>query len=158
MLSDLHPERWPNHPDGPLILRFHDRDIALDPDFMEQLFTALPGGYKTLGMNQYMGILHTNINSTADRYGLRLAFSQGAEYCSYFATHPSSWRLWLSDPVRERLAALHGKVSIGDRAAPMPSAVPRRYCGDRSASRIWGTRLGGRYQREQQRTLKQPRR
>jgi hypothetical protein len=122
LLSDLHPERWPNHPDGPLILGFHDRDIALDPDFMEQLFTALPGGYKTLGMNQYIGILHTQISSTADRSGLRLAFTQGADYGSYFATHPSSWRLWLSDPVRKQLAALYGKISIDDRVAPTHAA------------------------------------
>jgi len=29
LLDVLHPERWPNHPDGPVILGFHDRDIAL---------------------------------------------------------------------------------------------------------------------------------
>ena len=52
-LADLHPERWPLHPDGPAMLLFHDRDIALQPDFVERLFAALPPAYQTLSLNEY---------------------------------------------------------------------------------------------------------
>jgi hypothetical protein len=40
MLVTLNPERWPDHPDAPVILGFHDRDIALDHGFMERLFAG----------------------------------------------------------------------------------------------------------------------
>ena len=50
----VHPEQWPDHPDGPLILGFHDMDIALTPKFMDQLFASLPAGYHTMGTNQYV--------------------------------------------------------------------------------------------------------
>jgi hypothetical protein len=115
LLNVLNPERWPDHPDGPVILGFHDRDIALDHNFMERLFTALPGNYQTLGTNQYIGIIHTQISSSPDSEGLHLTFAQDGHYCAYFANHPSSWRLWLSDPLREQLAASHIQVSIDDK-------------------------------------------
>jgi len=31
---ELHPEKWPSHPDGPFVLLFHDRDISLQHDFI----------------------------------------------------------------------------------------------------------------------------
>jgi hypothetical protein len=55
ILDILHPERWSSHQDGPVILGFHDRDIALDHHFMDRLFAALPTDYQTLGINQYVG-------------------------------------------------------------------------------------------------------
>ena len=115
LLGDLNPERWPDHPDGPLILGFHDRDIAFDHNFMERLFAALPTNYQTLGTNQYIGIIHTQVNSSPDSDGLQLIFAQDSHYCAYFASHPSFWRLWLSDPLREQLAAAHLEVSIDDK-------------------------------------------
>ena len=115
LLGTLHPELWPYHPDGPVILGFHDRDISLDHNFMEQLFAALPSDYRTLGTNQYVGILHTRINSSADGNGLRLTFVQDPHYCAYFASHPSSWQLWLSDPLKEHLSSSHLELSIDDK-------------------------------------------
>ena len=112
LLDDLNPRRWPDHPDGPVILGFHDRDIALDRDFMERLFAALPATYKTLGTNQYIGIVHTQIDFLSDGSGMQLAFAQDSHYCAYFSNHPSSWLLWLSDPLREYLGASHLEASI----------------------------------------------
>ena len=122
LLDVLKPERWPNHPDGPLILGFHDRDIALDHHFMERLFAALPANYQTLGTNQYIGIIHTQISGSSDGDGWQLIFTQDSHYCAYFAKHPSSWRLWLSEPLREQLAASHLEVSIDDKPAKMTAA------------------------------------
>jgi hypothetical protein len=103
-LSDLHPERWPAHPDGPAMLLFHDRDIALQPDFVERLLEALPKAYRTLSVNEYIGILHVQIDSSgADSWQITFGFDP--HYCDYFEGHPSSWRLWLSDPFAERLKA-----------------------------------------------------
>jgi hypothetical protein len=114
-LDSLNSQRWPDHPDGPLILGFHDRDIARDHHFMDRLFAALPANYKTLGTNQYIGILHTRISSSTDSATLQLTFSLDSHYCAYFANHPSSWQLWLSDPLREQFAASHLEVSIDDK-------------------------------------------
>lgn len=111
-LPNLHPERWPNHPDGPIILGFHDRDISLDHDFLTRLFAALPTNYRTLGTNQYIGILHTAIATDNDTGKLQIDFAQDNHYCAYFAKHASSWRLWLADSLRKQLAASHSRVSI----------------------------------------------
>ena len=122
LLDVLKPERWPDHPDGPVILGFHDRDIALDHNFMERLFAALPSNYQTFGTNQYIGIIHTQISSFPDSEGLHLSFAQDSHYCAYFANHPSSWQLWLSDPLREQLAASHQEVSIDDKPTSIREA------------------------------------
>jgi len=122
LLDVLNPERWPDHPDGPVILGFHDRDIALDHNFMERLFAALPANYQTLGTNQYIGIIHTQINSSTDSDGFQLTFTQDNHYCAYFASHPSSWRLWLSDPLRKQLVASHLEVLIEDKPITIEAA------------------------------------
>jgi len=116
-LTDLHPERWPAHPDGPAMLLFHDRDIALQPDFVERLFAALPPTYQTLSVNEYIGTLHVQIDSSAAD-GWQLRFGSDPHYCAYFERHPSSWRLWLSDSFKERLKALQEvQISVDSGAA-----------------------------------------
>jgi len=114
-LAELHPERWPAHPDGPAMLLFHDRDIALQADFMERLLAALPPAYQTLSVNEYIGILHAGIaSSAADAWQLTFGFDP--RYCAYFETHPSSWRLWLSDSLGERVKALQDlEISVDNR-------------------------------------------
>jgi len=105
-LGALHSEMQPQHLDGPVMLVFHDRDIALRPDFVESLLDALPAGYETISANHYIGILHTRIVSSATDTGWHLAFDCERPYCAFFEKHPSSWRLWLSDPLREKLEGL----------------------------------------------------
>ena len=122
LLDVLSPQRWPDHPDGPLILGFHDRDIALDHNFMERLFEALPANYQTLGTNQYIGIVHTQIDSSSDGNGLQLTFTQDSHYCAYFASHPSSWQLWLSDPLSVQWAASHLEASIDGKPTEIRAA------------------------------------
>ena len=79
----LAAEKWPAHPDGPVVLTVHDRDVALQPDFVERLFAALPEGYKTIGMNQYVAILHAKI-SYAEETGVTFDFDD--HYCRFFRT------------------------------------------------------------------------
>jgi hypothetical protein len=115
-LGELHPERWPAHPDGPAMLLFHDRDIALQPEFVERLFAALPPAQETLSVNEYIGVLHSQINSSAaDAWQITFRFDP--HYCAYFETHASSWRLWLSDSFGEKLKSLHYlQISVDGRA------------------------------------------
>jgi hypothetical protein len=98
----LHAEQWPAHPDGPVMMVFHDRDIALQPDFIDRLFDALPRDYKTVGADQLIGYEHAQFDSAATD-GWAIKFSYDPSYCQYFADHASSWRVWLSDSLRERL-------------------------------------------------------
>lgn len=122
LLNTLSPQRWPDHPDGPLILGFHDRDIAMDHHFMERLFAALPTNYQTLGTNQYVGIVHTQIDSSSDGSGFQLTFAVDSHYCAYFVNHPSSWQLWLSDPLREQFAVLHLEASTDGKPTEIKAA------------------------------------
>lgn len=115
-LSELHPERWPAHPDGPAMLLFHDRDIAMQPDFVERLFAALPAAYQTLSVNQYIGTIHAQIDSSGGDAWL-LTFSFDPHYCAYFEKHPSSWRLWLSDTLEGKLKAAHDVQLSVDNSA-----------------------------------------
>jgi hypothetical protein len=121
LLDSLDAQQWPDHPDGPVILGFHDRDIALDHQFMERLFAGLPAGYQTLGTNHYVAIVHTQIDSSSETYGMQLTFIEDSHYCAYFATHPSSWQLWLSDPLREQFAASR-RAWIDDKSKPITAA------------------------------------
>lgn len=126
LLDVLHPEQWPNHPDGPMILGFHDRDIALDHNFIEQLFAALPAGTRTLATNQYVGILHTRIASSTNGNGWQIAFTQSGPSCAWFAKHPSAWRAWLSDSLREKLVASRPEISVDGKRVQFSAADLQR--------------------------------
>ena len=121
LLSKLHPEQWPYHSDGPVILGFHDRDIALDPNYIEQLFTTLPADYGTMGTNQYIGILHTQISSSRDENSLQVTFALDSQYCAYFAGHPSSWQLWFSDPLQKQLSSGSVQLSVDNQPTKISS-------------------------------------
>ncbi len=119
----FHPEQWPVHPDGPLVLTFHDRDISLQPEFLEHLFNDLPAGTKTLSMNQYVGFLHADIHSsTKDGWALTIQFDE--PYCVYFATHSSSWQLWMADSLKETLSAKGPLIlSVDGKSAVTPDVA-----------------------------------
>ncbi len=101
----LEAAKWPAHPDGPVFMTVHDRDLALQADFIDRLFASLPAGMETVSINRYVGILHAQISST-DAEGWELAFEFPEDYTIYFKHHASRWRVWLSDPLRDNLKAL----------------------------------------------------
>ena len=98
----LNAQHWPAHSDGPIMLTAHDRDIALQPNFLDRLFEQLPRGYETLSMNQYIAVLHTGIESLAGGEW-QLAFQFNDPYCDYFKKHSSSWQLWLAGRLAQQL-------------------------------------------------------
>jgi hypothetical protein len=122
LIGGIHPEQWPAHPDGPVILGFHDRDIALDHQFMDKLFAALPACYHTMGTNQFIGVLHTQVDSSSSAKGWQLTFTPDNHFSSYFANHSSSWHLWLSDSLRKQLSGSHVVLSIDHQNSRNPSS------------------------------------
>lgn len=120
-LSEFVPSRWNAHPDGPVLLTFHDRDVSLDHDFVEKTLTALGGDYQTLGTNQYVAILHTAIDASLRGGDLSIRFVHDPHYCSYFANHTSSWQVWTSDSVRQRMNASPTRISVDGKP---PLVVP----------------------------------
>ncbi|MGI8958870.1 MAG: hypothetical protein ACR2IV_03720 [Bryobacteraceae bacterium] len=99
---ELHLDQWPVHRDGPLVQLFHDRDISLDHDFVEQMLAAIPNEMATVTVNQYVAVLHTQIESPA-AHGWQFRFHLYDPYCAYFKQHSSSWRLVLADPLLEKI-------------------------------------------------------
>jgi hypothetical protein len=113
---ELHPELWPSHPDGPLVLLFHDRDISFEHDFVERTFNALPRDALTLSMNHYVGILHAQVASGGE--GIGFSFQYEEPYGAYFKNQPSAWRLLLTDPVADRIkASTTASIIVDGRAA-----------------------------------------
>jgi hypothetical protein len=96
----------------------HDRDIALQPDFLDKLFEQLPPGYETLGMNQYIAVLHTVIESLAGG-DWRFAFHFEEPYCDYFKKHSSSWQLWLAGRLQEQLKTAPFVEVLVDETPPV---------------------------------------
>ena len=120
--ATMRPELWPGHPDGPLFLVVHDRDISLQNDFIERILSALPPGMRTLGMNEYVAVLHAGVGSEPSP-GWRLTFDFPEPYCRHFGAHASSWRLQLADPLVERLKSVPGvSVSVDGKEAAAPGA------------------------------------
>ena len=125
-LSAFAPDHWSEHPDGPVLLTFHDRDVSLDHDFVEKILTALPADYHTLGTNQYVAILHTVIDGSLRDGALRIRFDHDPHYCAYFSSHSSSWQLWPSDSVRQLLNTSQARVTIDGKTyvSKKPTSSP----------------------------------
>ncbi len=88
--------------DAPQFLVFHDRDVSLDITAVERLLTSLGPGVRYLTANEYSGYLHARVRrdtETADA----LVLEYDEHYCRYFANHPSTWVLHLSDETRRDL-------------------------------------------------------
>jgi hypothetical protein len=113
---ELRLEKWPPHPDGPLFAVAHDRDISIQHDFIERTLASIPEEIGFVSMNQYIGILHAGIRASGNE-GLQLRFDFDDHYCAYFATHPSSWRLLLADPLAERWKSVPSPATFVDRQA-----------------------------------------
>ena len=113
----LELEKWPPHPDGPLVAIAHDRDISVQHEFVGRTLDMLPADIGFVSMNQYIGTLHTEIVAPeADSPELRFGFDD--HYCAYFAKHSSSWRLLLADPLLDKLRSSSGLgIAVDGRPA-----------------------------------------
>jgi len=114
---ELRLDKWPTHPDGPLVAIAHDRDISIQHDFVELTLASIPDEVGFISMNQYIGILHTQIQAPGDQ-GWQLRFDFDDHYCAYFGTHPSFWRLLLADPLLKRIKSMSNPVVAVDKQPP----------------------------------------
>jgi hypothetical protein len=90
--------------DGPFFLTFHDKDVAMDANAVERLLVALGPGVRYLSPDEYAGYLHATVEREISAGPeLTLAVQYDDHYCRYFASHPSSWVLHLSDEARASL-------------------------------------------------------
>ncbi len=88
--------------DAPQFLIFHDRDLSLDPTAVERLLTSLGPGVRYMTANEYCGYLHARVRRDAEPADA-LVLDYDEHYCRYFADHPSTWVLHLSDEMRRAL-------------------------------------------------------
>ena len=78
--------------DGPYFLAFHDRDVSLDPSWVERLLTALGTGVRYLSPDEYTAYLHASVERRTSP-GVQPSFDvvYDPHYCRFFGAHGSSW-------------------------------------------------------------------
>jgi hypothetical protein len=109
--------------DAPYWLLFHDRDLAMDPGSIARLLADLGSEVRYVSANEYCAYLHARVERDLEaRGGLAVTVHYDDHYCRYFATHPSTWMLHLSDETRRAL-----KTSVPEKRALMiPAGLGRR--------------------------------
>jgi hypothetical protein len=89
--------------DAPQFLVFHDRDVSIDITSVDRLLTKLGPGVRYMTANEYCGYLHARAQRDGESSG-GLVLHYDENYCRYFADHPSTWILHLSDDKRRELS------------------------------------------------------
>jgi hypothetical protein len=103
--------------DIPIMVYFHDRDIAVtDPNYLQNYLAQLetPGNaaenpvQNYLSQDEFIGYMHANPTAANT---LNFTFDYDPHYCKYFANHTSMWTLQLTDTLLSKLKSL-GQVDI----------------------------------------------
>jgi hypothetical protein len=106
--------------DAPQFLVFHDRDVSIDITSVDRLLTKLGPGVRYMTANEYCGYLHARAQRDGESSGA-LVLHYDEHYCRYFADHPSTWVLHLSDDTRRELS-----TSVPEkRAVTIPKGTGR---------------------------------
>jgi hypothetical protein len=103
--------------DIPIMLVFHDRDIVLDPGYLDTYLNQLEAPATStenavqdyMSNNEFIGYLHAKPSALSSTLGF--AFEYDSHYCKYFATNNSTWTLQLSDSMLAKFRNL-GKIDI----------------------------------------------
>jgi len=120
-------DRW----DIPVMATFHDKDIALDPDYLtsrleplEVPSTATESAVQDyVSQNEFIAYLHAGTGASSSSLGFNFEYDN--HYCEYFADHDSSWTLHLSDDMLSQFRNL-GRVCIitdGSQAVPVNAST-----------------------------------
>lgn len=105
--------------DGPYFLAFHDRDVAMDSGAVERLLNSLGSGVRYMTAGEYTAYLHAEWSSVlSPRDSLSLVVDYDDHYCRYFASHPSTWTLHLSDETQRSMKAAPEKQTIQIPSGP----------------------------------------
>lgn len=103
--------------DIPIIVLFHDRDIALEPNCLHTYLHQLEAPATStenavqdyMGHNEFVGYMHAKPSALSSPLGF--TFEYDDHYCKHFATHNSTWTLHLSDAMLAEFRGL-GKIDI----------------------------------------------
>ncbi|MBN2412629.1 hypothetical protein JXQ31_13145 [candidate division KSB1 bacterium] len=107
-----------NQDDYPILAGMHDRDIALDSDFVRKCLESLGKETKYISNNEAVAYWHSQIsNNKSDQ----IIFEYDQHYCKYFEDHSSVWTLHIADWLQNRLGkreivSQQGKVLVKDLA------------------------------------------
>ena len=89
--------------DSPYFLIFHDRDVSMDTNALENLLTNLSDDIRYMSANEYCGYLHALVaKSTENHKSLCLTIDYDPHYGKHFDSHESRWTLHLSDVTRSK--------------------------------------------------------
>ena len=89
-----------NQDDYPVLSGMHDRDIALDPDFVRKCLEGLGKETRYMSNNEAVAYWHAQISVSKSG---QITFQYDPHYCRYFAENPSEWTLHIADWLYERL-------------------------------------------------------
>lgn len=103
--------------DIPVIAYFHDRDIALNPNYLHTYLDQLGAPATStenavqdyMSNNEFVGYMHAKPSALSSSLGF--TFEYDSHYCKYFATNNSTWTLHLSDAMLAKFRDL-GKIDI----------------------------------------------
>jgi hypothetical protein len=103
----------------PVVVYFHDRDIANNPNYLTSWLNTIDATWPDLyylSMDEWVGYLHAELDATAPTAAsVQFSFTYDAHYGRYFDDHSSLWTLHLSDELLADLRALgQTKVVIDD--------------------------------------------
>jgi len=102
--------------DIPVMVTFHDKDIASNPYYLATYLALLgePGDSAEnpvedyLSKDEFIGYMHA---SPAILNPLTFTFNYDPHYCKYFANHTSTWTLELTDTLLSQLRSI-GRVNV----------------------------------------------
>jgi hypothetical protein len=103
--------------DIPIMVCFHDQDIALNPNYLRTYLQLLemPATSTENAVQNYMSdnefVAYLHVKPGASSSTLGFTFEYDDHYCKYFANHNSTWTLHLSDDMLGNLRSL-GKIDI----------------------------------------------
>jgi hypothetical protein len=104
-----------NQDDYPVLSGMHDRDVALDPDFVRKCLAGLGKDTKYISNNEAVAYWHSQISGTEDG---QLIFVYDQHYCNYFENHPSLWTLHIADWLQKSLGEKQVVSQQGDVLIP----------------------------------------
>ncbi len=100
-----------NQDDYPVLSGMHDRDIALDPDFVRKCLEGLGKDTNYMSNNEAVAYWHSQISVNEDG---QLIFEYDPRYCMYFENHSSVWTFHLADWLEKRLREKQIISRLGD--------------------------------------------
>jgi len=111
-----------NQDDYPVLVGFHDKDVALEENYIERCLGKLGNDINYWGNDEICAYWHTKIerHPLADNSGYIFNLEYDPYYCRYFAGNPSTWDLYIgkkgADLAKLKVLVDNKQVKIRGRA------------------------------------------